>query len=57
MDQSGLKEALKKLGWTQKDLAARMRITPVTVSRWKTVPGPVKAYLELVINLEKVLKS
>lgn len=55
--------ALLELGWTQAELARRLRLRPGTVTRWvtsNTVPGFAQAYLELalqVVVLAKGLKS
>ncbi|RFC66462.1 XRE family transcriptional regulator [Fulvimarina endophytica] len=51
-----MKAALKSLGWSQKDLAARVYVHENTVSLWskgqRSVPGPVRAYLDLAVAVK-----
>jgi DNA-binding transcriptional regulator YiaG len=56
MSPDQMKAALKTLGWSQKDLAARVHVHENTVSLWskglRAVPGPVRAYLELALAVK-----
>ena len=49
-----LKEARKRIGWTQSDLAFAMNCTPYTVQNWETgfVQPPVKRLIRLCEVLE-----
>ena len=50
-----LERILDEFGWSKRELAERVKVHPVTISRWKEVPGPVAAYLELRLEMLKVL--
>lgn len=55
-----LAPALWALGWSQQQLADRMKVHKNTVSAWATgkveLPGPVAAYLDLAVGLRRLLK-
>jgi hypothetical protein len=51
MDKKWLMDILARIGWSQAELARRIGVSPVTITRWKEVPGPVEAYLILVDRL------
>ena len=55
MTPGEFREALRGLGLTQRALAARLGVIPVTVSRWATgqlpVPQYAVAYLRVVEQL------
>lgn len=51
-----MKEILTTLGWSQAELARRIKVRPGSVSRWKTVPGAVAAYLRLAGDAKKLLE-
>lgn len=50
---------LMALGWSQADLAKRLRVHENTVSAWATgkarVPGAVQAYLRLAVAVSRLL--
>ncbi|MGU3594099.1 helix-turn-helix domain-containing protein, partial [Methylobacterium brachiatum] len=60
MDASDLRTALTSLGITQADLARLLRVTPRGVNLWfqgeRDVPGPVAAYLSLLLSLPRALQ-
>ena len=52
-----LRNNLKQLGWTQAELARRVKVTPTAVCRWcknQKVPGSVVSYVELAIKVKKL---
>lgn len=53
MSKQELQENLAVLGWSQVELARRVEVSPVTVSRWVKVPGPVKAYVLQSLAIQK----
>ena len=59
-DQSSIEEKLEILGWTQKDLIARIEVNKTTVSRWMTgkarIPKIVLLYLDLIIKIKDLSK-
>ena len=52
---SDLEAALDRLGWTKKDLSERIGVHQTTISRWGYVPGPVEAYLDVMVKLKGIL--
>lgn len=46
---------LGRLGWSKAELSRRVGLHPITVYRWKVVPGPVAAYLRLADRAHLVL--
>lgn len=56
MTKDEMKEILTTLGWSQAELARRIQVRPGSVSRWKTVPGAVAAYLRLAVKTNNLLK-
>ena len=55
MSPQELKNALRSLGWTQKDLAGKIGVHKNTVSLWakgqREMPGPAVAYVKLALAL------
>lgn len=47
-------KALEQLKWRRVDLARRIGIDPASVSRWKTPPRYVMAYLEAMLIIKRV---
>lgn len=56
MLKSELLEILSRLNWSQAELARRVSVSFVTVSRWETVPGPVAAYIRLYERVKGCLE-
>ncbi len=60
MDAVGLNRALDALGWSGVDLANRTGSHVNSVSAWRTgkarVPGPVAAYLKLMLGLAALVR-
>ncbi len=57
MTSPELKQSLKQLGWTQAELARRVKVTPTAVCRWcknQKVPGSVVSYIELAMKVKKL---
>lgn len=54
-----LEPALMTLGWSQQQLADRLKVHKNTVSAWATgrvgLPGPVEAYLDLAVRASRLL--
>lgn len=59
MNGTDLRLALKELGWKGVELARRLNVSALTVSRWVTgshpIPGPAVAYVEAMLKLKRVL--
>jgi transcriptional regulator with XRE-family HTH domain len=50
-----LDKALDALGWRRVDLAARLGMTPESISRWKkNVPQYAVAYLDAMLQIKKI---
>ena len=57
MNAMMLRKHLKTLGWSQAELARRIKVTPTAVSRWcngSKVPGSVVAYVEQSVKVKKL---
>ena len=54
MTKGDLKTYLHELGWSQAELARRIKVYPATVSQWKEVPGAVEAYVKLAIDVKNL---
>ena len=50
MTKEELKVKLKRLGWSQAELASRIGSYPATISRYDKVPGAVEAYINLALE-------
>jgi len=60
MNNNTLKQRLKRLDMTQKDLADALGINPVSVSRWETTPTYADAFLkgvERYYNLKEQIRK
>jgi len=57
MTRGDLKAYLHELGWSQAELARRIKVYPATVSQWKEVPGAVEAYVRLALEVRKICLS
>lgn len=55
MTKAEMQGILKRLGWTQVVLAREVGVHPTSIYRWKVVPRPVAAYLELAIRIRELL--
>ena len=51
MTHTELHEALRRIGWSQRRLAARLSVDEATVSRWVVGSRPVPAYVAEVVRL------
>ena len=56
MLRSEFLEILNRLGMSQRNLAERVGVSPVTVCRWEVVPGPVAAYIRLYERVKGILE-
>lgn len=52
LDKTEFRELLREAGMTQVELAARLGLNPVTVSRWDIVPEYVVGYLSLYARVK-----
>ena len=61
MTQKELREALKRLGWTQATLSSRLRVSADAASKWcsgaRPVPGYVEAYLRLHADFARYMEE
>ncbi|MFQ5849295.1 MAG: helix-turn-helix domain-containing protein [Candidatus Binatia bacterium] len=55
MDGTELKGIREKMGWTQKELAKRLDVHRLTISRWEQYHVPIPRVVEIV--LEKILRE
>lgn len=59
MTAKELKSALSELGWKGADLARQVHVSENSVSAWRTgsakVPGPVRAYLEAMLDMKRMV--
>lgn len=58
MTAAELRQSLDVLGWSQAELARRLKLHQNTVSKWMTgrakVPGPVAAYVVIRLKLKEI---
>lgn len=47
-------KALEQLGWRRIDLAGKIGLAPGSISRWKTPPRYVMAYLESMLIIKRM---
>lgn len=61
MSSDQLNEHLRGLGWSGAVLSRRLGVTPKAVSEWRRgkrpVPGPVRAYIRLVVAVTVALRE
>lgn len=61
MNADQLKDQLKRLGWSQRELARRFDCDPDTVNRWATgrvpVPGHVVEYLRVMLLARQIVEG
>jgi ribosome-binding protein aMBF1 (putative translation factor) len=61
MTPDQMRDALRYLGWSQAELARRVRVDPNTVSKWAQekapIPGTVAAYLDLAVKVKTLGKE
>lgn len=55
MTKDEMRDILAELGWTQNELARRLKVRSSTVSQWPEdkIPGPAAAYLRLRVNAKR----
>jgi len=60
MASDQFKDALRLVGWTQRQFAGRMGVDEATVSRWASgrlpVPQYVAEYMRVVVAVSEVMK-
>lgn len=56
MTKTEMRSFLAELGWSQNELARRLKIRSSTVSQWpeKKIPGPAEAYLRLKVQASRM---
>ena len=57
MSNNTLRNRLKRVGMTQKDLADALGVNPVSVSRWETTPKYADAFLKGVERYYELRQS
>lgn len=57
MTHTELHDALMRLGWSQRQFAARLSVDEATVSRWSVGSRPVPAYVAEVVRLLLLAKQ
>lgn len=61
MSSEQLNDFLRGLGWSGAELSRRLGVTPKAVSEWRRgkrpVPGPVRAYVRLVVAVTVALRE
>lgn len=61
MSSEQLNDYLRGLGWSGAELSRRLGVTPKAVSEWRRgkrpVPGPVRAYVRLVVAVTVALRE
>lgn len=61
MSSDQLNEYLRELRWSGAELSRRLGVTPKAVSEWRRgkrpVPGPVRAYIRLVVAVTVALRE
>ena len=57
MNGSELRRILSKVGITQRELARRLGLNPVSVCRWEDVPEYASAYVVILDKLDDLVKG
>lgn len=57
MTHTELHEALRRIGWSQRQFAARLSVDEATVSRWVVGSRPIPAYVTEVVRLLLLAKQ
>lgn len=54
-----LREALSELGWSQRELARRLRVHQNTVTQWMRgeAPGYAEAYVMLALSVKRLAEQ